>query len=323
MRDGEPNRFYSFLKSMYARDVFEFTGNDDTIWYNGGGSHDVQDFYELREALSPNIFMHWNLTSSNGFASLFLERYFDLERASNEQLVRYLRNADIGDFDLNSWDNRPLLADLMASRYVLTPLPFDAPERFGLVDDGPVNVYRNSMALPRAWIARPEAILAENQNTWNQLVQGGIDPRTSLILYPVPGNPIRYGDGVQGDAVARIRPIGGAEGAGRRGGEIIDEQVLIEVSTPQPGYLVLADTFYPGWVAEIDGVPVNRIYRAFTYFRAIEVPAGEHIVRFEYRPQSYSLGKLLSGITFGTFILLSIVQILFFSKLKAKSKDED
>ncbi len=322
MRDGEPNRFYSFLKTHYAREVFDFQGNDDTLWYNGGGSHNVDDFYELREALSPNIFMHWDLTASNGFASLFLERYFDLELATNQQLVRYLEQADNGDFSISEWDDQALLVDLMAARYVLTPIPFEDSGRFSLVDDGPMNVYRNRRALPRAWVARPEAVLAENQNTWNQLLNGEFDPRTTLILHPVPNEVRRFPDGAEGDATARIRHIGGAEGAGRRGGEIIDEQVLIEVSSPQPAYLILADTHYPGWVAEIDGVPVDQIYRAFTYFRAIEIPAGERIVRFYYRPQSYAIGLALSGVILGTFILLAIVQMLFFSRQKPKKPEE-
>ncbi|MCX6647170.1 MAG: hypothetical protein NTY09_12560, partial [bacterium] len=79
MADGEHPRFYSTLLQTYAHEVFNYRGEQDEVWYNGGGSNDIRDYMAFREELSPNIFMHWGLTSSNGFASLFLKSYFDLE----------------------------------------------------------------------------------------------------------------------------------------------------------------------------------------------------------------------------------------------------
>jgi len=320
-RDGDPNRFYSFLKTQYAREVFNFpSGQDDTLWYNGGGSKRLDEFIQLREAMSPNIFMTWDLTSSNGFASLFLERYLNMEVDANQQLMTYLEG---NDNHPPRWDDRPILVDLMASRYILSPLALTDTNRFSLVDgDGPVNVYRNHMALPRAWVARPQSVLAETPATLEQLIQGEFDPRDSLIIHPLPPQPRKFEGGAEGSASARIISASGADGALRRGGAVIDEQVLIEVSSPQPAYLILADTQYPGWTAEIDGAPIDRIYRAFGYFRAVEIPAGEHLVRFEYNPQSFLTGQTLSAVTIVTFLLLLIVQLLFFSKTAQKKKEE-
>lgn len=59
----------------------------------------------------------------------------------------------------------------------------------------------------------------------------------------------------------------------------------IEVDTDQPGLLVLHDIYYPGWRATVDEVP-SPILRANILFRAVEVPAGHHVVRFEYAPFS-------------------------------------
>jgi hypothetical protein len=53
------------------------------------------------------------------------------------------------------------------------------------------------------------------------------------------------------------------------------------------GLLVLHDSYYPGWVAEVDGKSVP-IRRADMLFHAIEVPAGSHHVTFRFAPFSLS-----------------------------------
>lgn len=65
------------------------------------------------------------------------------------------------------------------------------------------------------------------------------------------------------------------------------------------GYLFLADTWYPGWVASVDGKE-TPLYRADYVFMAVKVPAGEHDVILEYKPASFIFGALLTlaGIIF-------------------------
>jgi hypothetical protein len=47
--------------------------------------------------------------------------------------------------------------------------------------------------------------------------------------------------------------------------------------------VVLNDPWQPWWFASIDGQPAE-ILRANVLFRAVAVPPGRHIVRFEFRP---------------------------------------
>ncbi|MEP7288415.1 MAG: YfhO family protein [Chloroflexota bacterium] len=61
------------------------------------------------------------------------------------------------------------------------------------------------------------------------------------------------------------------------------------------GVLILSDQYYPGWNATIDGKPVD-IYRADTVFRAVCVPAGDHTVRYEFRPLSLFMGIVVSAV---------------------------
>jgi uncharacterized membrane protein YfhO len=72
--------------------------------------------------------------------------------------------------------------------------------------------------------------------------------------------------------------------------------VVIETDARRPGYLVLTDTFYPGWRADVDGT-AQTIYRANYLFRAVYVPAGRHVVTFEYVPRTFQLGAVLTGLS--------------------------
>lgn len=69
-------------------------------------------------------------------------------------------------------------------------------------------------------------------------------------------------------------------------------QVAIDYSSPVPAFMVLTDTFYPGWHATVDGQP-TEIFRANYLFRAVHVPSGTHKVRFEYWPFSLVAGLVL------------------------------
>ena len=71
-------------------------------------------------------------------------------------------------------------------------------------------------------------------------------------------------------------------------------QATIRAVLSQPGYLVLADTFYPGWLAYVDGRRVE-ILRANYAFRAVALGTGEHEVGFQYRPQSFVAGLACSA----------------------------
>jgi len=63
------------------------------------------------------------------------------------------------------------------------------------------------------------------------------------------------------------------------------DRVEIETASVEGGMLALHDTYYPGWVAEIDGARVP-ILRADVLFRGVEVPAGQHRVVFRFAPFS-------------------------------------
>jgi uncharacterized membrane protein YfhO len=69
----------------------------------------------------------------------------------------------------------------------------------------------------------------------------------------------------------------------------------IDLVVAQPGYLVLAYTYYPGWTATVDGRPAE-ILRADYVLLAVPVEAGQHRVELVYRPLSFIVGAAISGL---------------------------
>ena len=74
-------------------------------------------------------------------------------------------------------------------------------------------------------------------------------------------------------------------------------RVTIEVAPSSPSDLILADQFYPGWHAALDGreVPLARAsLPSAPIFRVVAVPAGHHTVAFRYEPASFRVGLYLA-----------------------------
>ena len=80
---------------------------------------------------------------------------------------------------------------------------------------------------------------------------------------------------------------GGASGCEEGGGadtrirEYRNTHVWIEATGP--GTLVLADSWYPGWTATVDGVPAP-VEKADVVYRGVRLSPGPHTVMFDYDP---------------------------------------
>ena len=72
------------------------------------------------------------------------------------------------------------------------------------------------------------------------------------------------------------------------------ERIEVRTSGEGPGLLVLADAFYPGWRASVDGHE-TPIYPANVLFRSVPVPAGEHSVVFTFEPNGWRVGLIAAG----------------------------
>jgi len=82
----------------------------------------------------------------------------------------------------------------------------------------------------------------------------------------------------------------------------VPDHIEIRVVTDGPGVLILADEWFEGWEAAVNGQPVP-VLRANHALRAVEVPAGESAVSFHYHPPAMRTGFRLSGVALGVLVL--------------------
>jgi uncharacterized membrane protein YfhO len=133
--------------------------------------------------------------------------------------------------------------------------------------------------LSRALIVHTAQVL-DDDTAFARMHEPGFDPARQVLLSE---GTAQHGASPAGDRV-----------------EVTDYQsdrVTITAATDQPGYLVLTDSWYPGWRAFVDSQPAP-IYRADVLFRAVSLEPGTHTIVFEYRPESFLIGAIVSAVSF-------------------------
>jgi uncharacterized membrane protein YfhO len=69
--------------------------------------------------------------------------------------------------------------------------------------------------------------------------------------------------------------------------------VTLRANVPCRSMVILADAWFPGWKAFVDGKPM-QIYSAYDVIRGVVVDAGQHEVVMRYRPASVFTGMALA-----------------------------
>ncbi len=157
-------------------------------------------------------------------------------------------------------------------------------------DDPAINIYLNRAALPRVLFISRAQFAASHENAWELIRNPDFNPETIVILEQSPATPEFETRNLKPETQLAILNYGA-------------QTVDIGVKTDSAGYLVLSDAWYPGWRATVDGNPAP-VLRANYAFRAVPVPAGEHRVRMEFSPRSWTIGLWLSGLTVLFLILV-------------------
>ena len=164
---------------------------------------------------------------------------------------------------------------------------------FRRIHSGDVKVYERTDAPGRAWLVHAATLAADDAAALAALADPAFDPRARAILSDIATLPMSSASpsdaALPGEAVTIAAYTA--------------EQVALRADVAAPALLILADTFYPGWQATVDGAPVP-VLRANLMFRAIALPAGQHDVVLTYRPASWQQGSLISLLTLGGLLVV-------------------
>ncbi len=165
------------------------------------------------------------------------------------------------------------------------------PERWQkLMNFGEVDIYQNIKAMPRAWFVNK--MLAIPGDEILQTIRQGktrdgqqFDPAETALIEKEGFSP------EETDLFSSIGRIDSDVAVTRY------ESQRIEVRTrnQKPGFLVLSEVYYPGWIAQVDGVK-RPLYRVDHTLRGLMVPPGEHSISFVYEAPSFRRGAIYSGI---------------------------
>jgi len=176
------------------------------------------------------------------------------------------------------WLERLRLIDPAGQARLLSDLVGEGDHVLAYCSSG-VAVYRNTRAGPRAFLVHRAWVAPSEAEARGRLLVPTFKPREEVILSagePLAGQAAA-GEGVQIEAYE-------------------DEYVRLRAVAASQAYLVLADSFYPGWVARLDGRPVE-IQRADVALRAVALPPGEHVVEFRFEPLSWRWGGWVSAVS--------------------------
>ena len=80
--------------------------------------------------------------------------------------------------------------------------------------------------------------------------------------------------------------------------------IVNDISSENNNYLVLLESYYPGWKVRIDGKPVNLV--EINNYLGVETKAGTHDYVFSFEPIKFTWGKIISSLS-----LLIVIGYIF------------
>jgi len=192
---------------------------------------------------------------------------------------------------------------------ISTNLPVIRDDIFSLLKEVPPNlrVYENRAALPSAYLVQHVETAQTPEQALAILNSATFDAkRTAVVESANTPESLRQSSPAHAELIAaqsspaHAELIAAAQSSSAHGGLIAapierpsDTEVSVQTHGDAPGLLVLTDTYYPGWKAEVDGKPAD-IVRTNVLFRGVFLPAGHHHVRFIYRPLWFYIGITLA-----------------------------
>jgi hypothetical protein len=156
----------------------------------------------------------------------------------------------------------------------------------------PLRLYENTTPLPNAWLVSDVEVVRTEAQALTAISDPSFDPRKKVVL-----------EGRQTQTTGKVsRQDAGAPRTFRPN----VNKLIVDVDAPQDSYLVVNDTWYPGWRASVDGKNVPILHGDYL-FRCVQVPQGKHLVEFSYEPISFWFGVF-------TFTLAALSSLILLAR---------
>jgi hypothetical protein len=271
--------------------------------------HKLRDLPPYRLAatfrtLPPETATAFALADIRGYDALAPERYY-----------RWWAHSGIGELPPSAQGYLARLENpehpawsLLNFGYLLTPPDQPAPgEPFKPIDAGDdAIIYQHTAPRPRAWVAARAEVSETAQAVLDRIAnmeKSPFNPDDLVLLdKEIPEDPLitpQFWQGLRPGSTSR-KPTVEFLPPPTKNDEDRPEIVRLRVSGANGGYLVLADTYFPGWTATVaeagGGAREVPILPAYGTLRAVPLPAGSSSVRveFQYKPMSWRIGVLVS-----------------------------
>lgn len=233
----------------------------------------------LAEAIAHRTYLVPPIPATWGILGSFDYDFVGLAPLTTVRLNHALRSAE----SMPALHHKVLRLGAVTRVAALHTRGFEALEPVAEVPSGlpePIRVYRVPEALPRAFVVGGSRV-ADGQPAFDAIADPAFDPAREVVLAPHA-------------AARRSVPAAGFEGrvTPRHLGA---NRLVLEVEASGPAWLVVADTYDPGWRVRVDGATVPLL-RANVAFRAVAVPPGRHRVEQVYRPVSLRAGLAVTAL---------------------------
>jgi len=237
-----------------------------------------------------NTLAPFELEEIGGYDSVYPER--------TNKLLSYIQfggNANFGRWVMFS-DFSSHLFDLTNVRYVLTSPYYKLPyQKYNLVFKEDMSVYENMQVMPRAYIVYNHVVKKDSSQILQYMNSKAFDMKNEVVLEDEPS--LEFLKQINSPSFPPKVTID----------KYTSDEIRITADLSSNGWLILSDTYYPGWKAQVNNKEVT-IHRANYNFRAVELHAGKHIVTFKYSPTSFRIGWILTIIG----VVFSVAGIIIF-----------
>jgi len=213
----------------------------------------------LKETFSPSLNVMWDVPVISSFDPVAAKWHFDLMYPLLNRKVRSRRETYLA----RMWGAATVI-DQSLNAPGFAYLPMMEPGR-------------------RARLTADFMVVKDDEEALDVVVNSDADIIRRVALFPDAAEAARRFLG-HGPAAADEGEPGTAEIVADTG-----DDITVKVAADRRALLFMPDTWYPNFRATVDGREAP-VWRANLAYRAVPVPAGEHVVRLSYRPVEFYAG---------------------------------